>query len=239
MNQPKPHTLVGVIDPWGSVRIDIECPYEFGEPRPCKLGNVTPEAENCLWHRYENEDHHPSCPSQQEHPGAKEGEQIECSNPDEPPYCWPEEPEECDGFDFEGEHMHPVPGCWAQHIVHETGWTEAIDFGHHPDLARQSSVTTRQMIRAGQVPDRPLTLPLEVGIDPDEDVVQVTPWPEYQAIMRRRRAQSLKAAEEAGPILHERALTALTDKGVSREEAEKVLAKVEEMGEQLREGTTR
>jgi hypothetical protein len=163
--------LVGKIDPWGSVSIDIECPYEFGEPRPCTLGMPLTSGERCDWDDYEAEKHHESCPSSKD-PDA------ECSNPDDGPYCWPEEPEECDGFNYEGEHMHPVPGCWVRVTASETGWPDGIDFGKDPGVKRGMGYSE---IRAAGIEDRPFTLPMAVHVSVEDGVVFVEPWMDWKA----------------------------------------------------------
>lgn len=43
-NQPKPHRLVAQVMSWGEVELTVECPYVFGEPRPC---NLYEEAKDC------------------------------------------------------------------------------------------------------------------------------------------------------------------------------------------------
>ena len=179
-DQTKPHMLIGRIDPMGEMRVTIWCPYEMGQPRPCRIGNVTPESEACRWGKFEREEHHESCASVAD-------EDAECSNPDGPTHCWPEEPEQCDGFDWEGEHMHPVEGCWAEHIVAEVGWQEALIFERDE---RTEGMSWRQIREAG-LQDREFTLPMPVHITPEEDsLVRLMPWAEAQARIAERKEQT-------------------------------------------------
>lgn len=172
MTQTKPHMLVGKINPYGEARIDLECPYEFGEPnRPCNLGTINPESEACRWYRFAvAEDHHETCP-------ASKGDDATCDW-DKPggEHCWPEEPEQCNGFEYDGEHMHPVPGCYAQQMVNEVGWQEAIRFG----MDERAKGRTWTEMRAMALDERTLELPMPVAVFPDEDGVDVAPWSEWK-----------------------------------------------------------
>ncbi len=149
MKYTKPHTLTAVVDQWGEVRLTLLCPYTMGEERPCKMGM---EAQRCDWHDYENGSHHDDCP-------AAKDRSVECIAPaDSPSGCWPEEPEECDGF-YAGEvgHVHECDGCWALELIAELNWDEAVRW-------RPKVETT-------------LTLPVDVTVTCDnDDGVELSLW---------------------------------------------------------------
>lgn len=153
MTYDKPHILRAVIHSrWGGdLSLLVDCPYTSEEPRPCRLGDEPDEP--CLWDRFEQGEHHPDCG------GWHACEATDDSTVLESWACWTEgEPEECDGFDSEYGHLHPIEGCYVQHWIHEAGFEDAV-------VWRKDSVV------------EDIDLPAEVGVGSDGDGVEMWPWP--------------------------------------------------------------
>lgn len=147
----KPHRVTARIDRWGEVRLAIECPYTLADRavRRCNLGNEPDKP--CLWKLYENGDHHPDCP-------AFRLRDAECIAAGQDGTCWPEVPEECDGFESsELGHLHPVEGCWAQEMIGEVGWDDCVSW-------------------KGNAPPTDVPLPVEVDVSSDDEGIYLTLW---------------------------------------------------------------
>lgn len=151
---PKPHILTASVASWGEISLMLICPYTLAERdvRPCLMG-LEP-TEPCEWHWFDLGEHHKDCP-------AFNNRDAECSGKDNTElHCWPEEPEECDGFaSDEVGHVHPVEGCWAQELISEIGWSEAIQWA-------------KDSLPAGGW----ISLPLAVDIWIDDGCVTIAPW---------------------------------------------------------------
>lgn len=152
MTERKPHRVVARIDRWGSVALQIECPYTLADRqvRRCNLGT---EPDRCDWTDWENGEHHWNC-------DARKDRNAPCSGGPTPkedgaPACWESDPEECDGFEGEVGHLHPTEGCWAQELISEIGWDEAV----HWKVAPQD-----------------VDLPIEVDVESDDEGIYLSLW---------------------------------------------------------------
>lgn len=146
----KPHVLSAKVDRWGELNFDLRCPYTLADRsvRSCLMG-LEP-TEPCEWDWYDKGEHHKDCP-------AFKDRNAKCVDVGAGFECWPAEPEECDGFSSEIGHVHPTEGCWAQELIGEIGWGEAVRW------------------TKDEIP-RDLALPAEVDVWCDDDGVTMALW---------------------------------------------------------------